>query len=596
MINKATSLLSNLSNIFENSISDGKKIGLFLGVYIILKIWFYNVCFIPSPDEYGYVLSSRWFEDALREGSSLGSVFSAHGVYQLFIGVLYYIIGNDDLLLPNIVAQIFTFGTAFLLYKILKNYSESVLLAFLGVGIFLTLPDIFVNGHRYWLDVPAMFLCTALMYLLINKRSSWLVALVLLLILMAKEYVFFLAALSTIVCVLVGSKSVGVKKSMIGLVIIFTPILLYLYIVLFKEWLPTNSVLDSIFNDFFIDIDGSTIKDGNRAASRFNWTSQSFSERLWFKFYDYAFDESIILMSLFGFAYWIYNRVRSMLYDYAPDNIKGDVVLSVFFIVGFGFYMTSYIKHMRVFYPFLVPMIYFIVYPFWAMIYKEKNIVARNVILLVISASLVASFCQGGLRNLEIGVLSILAIITFFNLVYHNNRPKKLALSSLFALILISVNFMWYNELGKNMWSGIKAIDKPFYSDLTPEFRNQLSTLVFSGDRITFDFIFHHYEFLYFVNARKTQNDRHYSKVTLRPNNFEYDDYPANALPSRKFKLENLTNESLDTCRNVFYDSDYFISRNILTMDGISLIARSDNDQIKVYKLSEELQQLPLKD
>ena len=76
------------------------------------------------------------------------------------------------------------------------------------------------------------------------------------------------------------------------------------------------------------------------------------------------------------------------------------------------------------------------------------------------------------------------------------------------------------------MWMGIKAQDKEFLSDMTPEFRDRLNALCMSGARVTYDFVFHHYEFLYLMNGRRTQNDRHYSHVTLRDNKSYYNEYP----------------------------------------------------------------------
>ena len=90
-------------------------------IYAILKILFYKYCFIPSPDEYGYVLSSRWFADVINEGGSFATVFSAHGIYQAFVGGIYSLFGLEQLLTANVIGQLFTLGTAYLLYFVIKK-------------------------------------------------------------------------------------------------------------------------------------------------------------------------------------------------------------------------------------------------------------------------------------------------------------------------------------------------------------------------------------------------------------------------------------------------------------------------------------------
>lgn len=557
-------------------------------IYILIKSKFYFSYSIPSPDEFGYVLSSRWFEDAIREGNSFGSIFSAHGIYQLFIGFLYLVIGNDDLFLPNLFAQILTICTAILIYKILFKLYDQRILSICGSVIFLSLPDIVVNGHRYWLDIPAMFLMTLLIYVLLRKTKWWVISILILAILMTKEYVFFLASFAVLIIWILKLTRDNYQKKLFELLLIFIPTLIYIYIVLFLEWFPTNSILDSIFNDFFLDQNSiaASLGDGNVISNRFHFFKMDVFERLWFKFYEYAFDESIIIITLIGVILWIVEECKSIIKS-RRLVVNNEYILFVFFLVGFSFYMISYIQHLRVFFPFLVTMVFFLLYPIYY-ISKSKNQILKGLILFFILTSLLTKTFGEGLRNLEHYLYSIFAFLSTVAIII-NRKNTRLPIIFTTILILISINFFKFHNLGIQMWAGINNLNKPFYDEFTPQFRNSLHDLIFSGEHVTYDFIFHHYEMLYLAKSRKTQNDYHYSMVTLRPNNYQYDLYPKNVLPVRVFDLEKMTNQTLDTCRTVYHNSDYLITRNELNKKGLTLIDQSENGIVKIYKVAPEL-------
>jgi len=162
--------------------------GLFL---FIINYWFW-----PTPDEYFYVSVSRSLVSSFTHTFCISCINTEHTYLVSSIVAFYqWVIHIDrfDLIYARVPIIAFSLGTVYLLWLISERVVEKKNERIWFLLLLLLIPGYFTHSVRFLLDVPLTFGFALLTYLLIvNARLVW-ISLSLALILLIKDYGFFLA-------------------------------------------------------------------------------------------------------------------------------------------------------------------------------------------------------------------------------------------------------------------------------------------------------------------------------------------------------------------------------------------------------------------
>ena len=145
-----------------------------------------------AKDETGFLIEAATMSDCLLEGRWFGNeAVGWHGfIFKIPAAILFTIFGRSIFLatLTNIIIAALS---CWLCFNLLRKVLKSTVWAFAGTWLVITTYHFIICLPTFLRDIPVMFTVLLLLHAIINKSNKWIIGLCMLLILDAKEGVFF---------------------------------------------------------------------------------------------------------------------------------------------------------------------------------------------------------------------------------------------------------------------------------------------------------------------------------------------------------------------------------------------------------------------
>jgi hypothetical protein len=234
------------------AISFLKKYGIYvlIGLLVVLGLSFLKFR-NPTLDDDLYVFETSIMAEAIQSGDWIGYYAGGiHGFLFKYPVALIFLITGPSLLIATVWNIFLGCGMVYLFYISLKKYFRDSLIPLAGAFLLVTNFQFMLNFPTYMREFPVILSVIFLMYLLIYKKSYWLIGLAMLLILDAKESVFFMVAPGLFLYVFfsswVGWKWGSIWETLKKSFKIFLPPILYILIMVFTSIIPLNPVIFTV--------------------------------------------------------------------------------------------------------------------------------------------------------------------------------------------------------------------------------------------------------------------------------------------------------------------------------------------------------------
>ncbi|MBI4032686.1 hypothetical protein HY374_03205 [Candidatus Berkelbacteria bacterium] len=224
-------------------------------VLLLINRWFW-----PTPDEYLYASVARSLIAGV-QGDICLSCFNAEHTYLVpAVAALWASIAHPpaiDLAASRIPVFAFSLGTIALLWLIAKEVVKERELRIWWLWLLLLIPGFFVLSVRFLLDVPLVFGFALLVYLLIRRSRTIWIGLALMLILLIKDYGFYLALpiIGTSFVLDLGPLRIPWWKRLVQLVLrglwVLMPSLAAIILLLGFNLLPFPRLLEAGLQEYF---------------------------------------------------------------------------------------------------------------------------------------------------------------------------------------------------------------------------------------------------------------------------------------------------------------------------------------------------------
>ncbi|TSC92865.1 MAG: hypothetical protein CEN89_383 [Candidatus Berkelbacteria bacterium Licking1014_7] len=217
---------------------------------LVINNWFW-----PTPDEYLYASVARSIIAGIKGEICLSCFNTEHtylvsamvAIYQWLLGL-----GDIELIASRIPIIFFSLGTIYILWLISGKIIEKKEERSWFLWLLLLIPGYFVLSVRFLLDVPLTFGFALLIYLLIIRARAIWIGLGLALILLIKDYGFFLAAPLIIISFILDAfeaRQSTILKNIVNFVIqiliVFLPSFFVIVIFLAFNFLPYPRLLET---------------------------------------------------------------------------------------------------------------------------------------------------------------------------------------------------------------------------------------------------------------------------------------------------------------------------------------------------------------
>ena len=178
--------------------NDKKNIFRFWTKPLIISLAVYSLyCCISlifsfaSHDESHYLVETARIYECFRNGLWIGNEpVGSHGFLMKIPAALLYLIFGRSVLLARITGILFALISFALCYRLLNKLLKSEKFALAGTFMVFFNPIVSFCALKYLRDVPAMCMLLLFFNAVIDKRKSWVLGILLLLVLDAKEYLF----------------------------------------------------------------------------------------------------------------------------------------------------------------------------------------------------------------------------------------------------------------------------------------------------------------------------------------------------------------------------------------------------------------------
>ncbi len=226
------------------------------GIYILIILLFVlGISFLkfrnPTLDDDLYVFETSIMAQALSRGEWIGYYAGGiHGfIFKLPVALIFLFTG-PSLLIGTVWNILLSCFVLYLFYLFLKKYFGDSLIPLAGTILLGTNFQFLLNYPTYMREIPVILSLILFLYLLIHKKSYWLVGLALLLVLDAKETVFFMIMPSLSLFLLIfswkGFKLTTLKEFLKKYVKVLLPSLAYILLMVFTSIIPLNTVIFTV--------------------------------------------------------------------------------------------------------------------------------------------------------------------------------------------------------------------------------------------------------------------------------------------------------------------------------------------------------------
>ncbi len=186
--------------------------GLFAALFVLLYGLIFSIPRYAYGDETHYLLETALIADCIRHLNWFGNeLVGMHGfLFKIPVAVVFIVTG-PNILVPTLFNVLLASASAFLCHslfmKILKSPRWSLAATLMTVTSYyfvLTVPS-------FLRDIPGLFVLLLLIHAILDRKKAWIIGLFLLLLLDAKEYLFFIAFPSYIL--LMGAEFIRSKEN-----------------------------------------------------------------------------------------------------------------------------------------------------------------------------------------------------------------------------------------------------------------------------------------------------------------------------------------------------------------------------------------------
>lgn len=218
------------------------------GIWIFLILAFLfgvSMLFFKNAtlDDDLYLRETMIITEVLRQGEWIGNyAVGIHGFLFKLPVALFFLITGPSLIVASIWNVFLGVLSLYLFYVILKRLFLSELWALGGTLLFFTNFQFILNYPTYMRETPAVLCLLLVIYLLLFKKSRWLLGLSLVLLVDAKEYVMMMIA-PGILLYLFFSEWSSLKNIFIENFKTFFPTLVFILLMIFTTLIPLNTFL-----------------------------------------------------------------------------------------------------------------------------------------------------------------------------------------------------------------------------------------------------------------------------------------------------------------------------------------------------------------
>lgn len=214
--------------------------------HIFFALWFLvflGLSFLRDSlvDENIYIGEAVTIANVLKSGEWIGNYgVGLHGfLSKLIVGVVY-IFTDPSVLVPTLLNIFLSLFSGVVFYKILsKNFKLSLIYSLLGVTLLFCSYQFLMYTPTFYRDIGALFFVLLILESILSKRSEWISGIYLLLLLDAKEHVFF--SLLPALGIWIVIKEWGSVKTIImsGVKLLF-PSVVFLILMFTTSLIPLN--------------------------------------------------------------------------------------------------------------------------------------------------------------------------------------------------------------------------------------------------------------------------------------------------------------------------------------------------------------------
>ncbi|HVX92881.1 MAG TPA: hypothetical protein VHA74_02080 [Candidatus Dojkabacteria bacterium] len=223
-------------------------------IIICIVILLVSLSFMRNSikDENLYLRETMILSEVIKSGHWFGNyAVGLHGSLFKLPVALIFIFTGPNVAIATIFNLILAISSAYIFYRILKNFLKFNGWALAGVLLFVTGFEFVRNAPTYLRDIPVLFSFLIFIYFFLKKSNKWLLGLLLLLVLDAKEHVFYMIAPAYLAYLFIESFWGDntsfregfwnkLKDFVINLVISFAPASIYLLLMFYTGIVPVN--------------------------------------------------------------------------------------------------------------------------------------------------------------------------------------------------------------------------------------------------------------------------------------------------------------------------------------------------------------------
>lgn len=229
-----------------------KKYGIYLLIAFCFLLGILSLKFRNSTlDDDFYLLETSIMTEALSKGEWIGQYATGvHGfLFKLPVAIIFLLTG-PSLAIATLWNVILGCTILYLFYLILRKLFGNTLYPLAGSLLLFSNFQFLLHLPTYMREFPVIVTLLLFIYLLLNKKSYWLIGLSLLLVLDAKESVFFMILPGFLLYILVSEWSGLRFKDIWRYIKIYFQTLIstiiYLLLMLFTSLIPLNTVIFTV--------------------------------------------------------------------------------------------------------------------------------------------------------------------------------------------------------------------------------------------------------------------------------------------------------------------------------------------------------------
>ncbi len=170
---------------------------------IYIYIFFYFIVLVilsffrhSSADESYYLRETMLISELLKKGEWIGNYgVGLHGfLFKLPVALVFILLGKPSVFVATLFTILLNIFSLVLFYKLVKKFFNKKDYATWATILLSVTFHYFGTSITFLRDIPAVFTVLLFLYLFLTKANSWKIGISLLLMLDAKEHVFFTVA------------------------------------------------------------------------------------------------------------------------------------------------------------------------------------------------------------------------------------------------------------------------------------------------------------------------------------------------------------------------------------------------------------------